>query len=222
MALKIIKPGSPKAASVRQFLFPDNAGDMPFQCDDPVVAPDPVEEPAPVACPVPDIDVSLIEKEAYQRGLLEGEKAGIRKAEQKLEPVLQRYADSLLEIGKLRSSLYVQVEREVVRLAIEVAKKIVHREIQVDRDIVRTLVHVALGHVSGKSAVTIHLNPDDYGYLLERRAELSEVEGRDVALLADNSIERGGCVIQTECGDIDARIEEKFREVERAFFEGGE
>ncbi|NLT66391.1 MAG: hypothetical protein GXX84_07280 [Acidobacteria bacterium] len=222
MALKIIKPGSPKAASVRQFLFPDNTGDMPFQCDDPVSAPAQVEEAAPVEPPVPEIDVSLIEKEAYQRGLLEGEKAGIHKAEQKLEPVLQRYADSLLEFGKLRSSLYVQVEREVVRLAIEVAKKIVHREIQVDRDIVRTLVHVALGHVSGKSAVTIHLNPDDYGYLLERRAELSEVEGRDVALLADNSIERGGCVIQTECGDIDARIEEKFREVERAFFEGGE
>ena len=79
MALKIIKPGSPKAASVRQFLFPDNTGDMPFQCDDPVSAPAQVEEAAPVEPPVPEIDVSLIEKEAYQRGLLEGEKAGIQR-----------------------------------------------------------------------------------------------------------------------------------------------
>jgi flagellar biosynthesis/type III secretory pathway protein FliH len=38
--------------------------------------------------------------------------------------------------------------------------------------------------------------------------------------VADKSVERGGCLVQTECGDVDARIEEQFREVERAFFEG--
>lgn len=133
---------------------------------------------------------------------------------------MRRYADSILELGKLRSSLYAQVEREVVKLAVEVAKKIVHREIQVDKDIIQTLVRVALSHVAEKSAVTVHLSPADYSYLLEQRAELSQSEGRDISLLADKSIERGGCLIQTECGDIDARIEEKFKEVEHAFFEG--
>jgi flagellar assembly protein FliH len=79
---------------------------------------------------------------------------------------------------------------------------------------------VALSHVAEKSAVTVHLSPVDYAHLLKQRSELSQTEGRDVSLLADNSIEQGGCLIQTECGDIDARIEEKFREVENAFFEG--
>jgi flagellar assembly protein FliH len=101
-----------------------------------------------------------------------------------------------------------------------VARKIVHREIQADPDIIQTLVRVALSHVAEKSAVTVRLNPVDYNYLLEQRAELSQAEGRDIVLLADKSVERGGCLIQTECGDIDARIEEKFREVEQAFFEG--
>lgn len=107
-----------------------------------------------------------------------------------------------------------------MKLAIAVAKKVVHREISVDRDIVQTLVHVALSRVAEKSGVTLCLNPEDYSYLLERKAELGQSEGRDIALLADKSIERGGCLIQTNCGDIDARIEEQFREVERAFFEG--
>jgi len=141
-------------------------------------------------------------------------------AEQKIEAVMRRYSESVLEIEKLRSFLYTQVEREVVRLAIEVSKKIVHREIQVDKEIVQTLVKVALSRVAEKSAVTIHLSPVDYSYLLAQRAELSQSEGRDISLLADKSIERGGCLIQTECGDVDARIEEKFREVEQAFFEG--
>jgi flagellar biosynthesis/type III secretory pathway protein FliH len=38
-------------------------------------------------------------------------------------------------------------------------------------------------------------------------------------LLADKGIERGGCLVETECGEIDARIEQRFREVERGFFE---
>jgi flagellar assembly protein FliH len=141
-------------------------------------------------------------------------------AEKKLEVALQRYGDAVVELGKLRAFLYAQVERQVVKLSMEVAKKIVHREIRADRDIIQTLVRVALGHVAEKSAVTIHLSPMDYNYLLEHRAELSQSEGRDISLLADKSIERGGCLIQTECGDIDARIEEQFREVENAFFEG--
>lgn len=125
-----------------------------------------------------------------------------------------------LEISRVRSALYAQVEREVVKLAVEVAKKIVHREIQADHEIIETLVRVALSHVAEKSAVTVHLSPVDYNYLLEHRAELAQSDGRDISLLADQSVERGGCLIQTECGDIDARIEEKFREVEHAFFEG--
>ena len=141
-------------------------------------------------------------------------------AEGKTEVVMKRYAESIMELSKLRSALYARVEREVVKLAIEVAKKIVHREIQADQEIVETLVHVALSHVAEKSAVTVHLSPTDYNYLLEHRAQLSQNEGRDISLLADQSIERGGCLIQTECGDIDARIEEKFREVEHAFFDG--
>jgi flagellar assembly protein FliH len=132
---------------------------------------------------------------------------------------MKRYAESLLEVEQLKRSLYAQSEQELVKLAIEVAKKIVHREIRADRDIIQTLVRVALSHIGEKSAVTVLLNPVDYAYLLEQRAELSQTEGRDISLLADKSIERGGCLIQTECGDIDARIEQKFQEVEHAFFE---
>ena len=166
------------------------------------------------------VDLSQLEKTAYENGFMLGEKAGLETAEKKVDAVMKRYAEAILEVGKLRSSLYPQVEREVVRLALEVARKIVHREIQADPDIIQTLVRVALSHVAEKSAVTVRLNPVDYNYLLEQRAELSQAEGRDIVLLADKSVERGGCLIQTECGDIDARIEEKFREVEQAFFEG--
>jgi len=106
-----------------------------------------------------------------------------------------------------------------VRLAIEVAKKIVHREIQADPEIVQTLVHVALSHAAERSPVTVRVHPLDHRAFLDKHPGWAEEsgDGREVVIVADKTIERGGCLIQTECGDVDARIEEEFREVERAF-----
>jgi flagellar assembly protein FliH len=226
MPSKIIKQGTARASSVQQLLFTESPAGQPALVEEPLwpeissMPVTPQRKAKTAEAPKPAVDLAQVEKTAYENGFSQGEKAGMEIAEQKIEAVMRRYAESILEVAKLRSSLYAQVEREVVKLAVEVAKKITHREIQADPDIIQTLVRVALGHVAEKSAVTVHLSPVDYSYLLEQRSELSQSEGRDISLLADKSIERGGCLIQTECGDIDARIEEKFREVEHAFFEG--
>jgi flagellar biosynthesis/type III secretory pathway protein FliH len=227
MAPRVIKQGTARASIVQQFSFAENAEiamplvETPMWPELPSIPVTTAGKTVPeIEAPSPAADLAHVEKNAYENGFRQGEKAGMEIAERKMEVVMRRYADAILEVNKLRSSLYVQVEHEVVKLAIAVAKKIVHREIQVDRDIIQTLVRVALSHVAEKSSVTIHLNPTDYNYLLELRAELSQSEGRDIALLSDKSIERGGCLIQTDCGDIDARVQEEFREVEHAFFEG--
>ncbi len=225
MASRIIKQGTARASSVRKLSFSDDfeAGSHSSEAQffQSLTIPDSARKDAAVSekargCA---LDAAEIEKSAYEKGFQQGEKSVKDLAERQLEAVMKRYAGAIFEIGKIRQSLYTQAEREAVKLAIEVAKKIVHREIQVDRNVIQTLVRVALTHIAEKSAVTIHLNPIDYNYLLEQREELSQVEGRDICLLADKSIERGGCLIQTECGDIDARIEEQFQEVENVFFE---
>ena len=165
-------------------------------------------------------DLARREQTSFDNGFAQGMKTGAEAAEQKMEAAIQRYSDAIAELKGLKKSLYMQVERDVVKLAVEVAKKIVHREIAVDPDIIRTLVRVALGHVTEKSPVTIQVNPVDYHYMMNSHAELSTTEGRDIVLVADNSIQQGGCIIQTDCGEVDARIDEKFREVEHAFFNG--
>lgn len=143
-------------------------------------------------------------------------------AEKKAETIMRRYGDSIRELGKYKVALYSQVEREVVQLAVEVARKIVHREIQADPEVIQTLVKVALDRVSGRSAVTVRVNPVDYNFLLDKNRGWIQEQGtgQEITLVADKSVERGGCLVQTESGDVDARIEEGFREVERAFFEG--
>ena len=227
MATRIIKKGTARASAAKPFSFSENVsavnepGEIPEWTDFPSlpVSASGAEASAPEASDDP-VDLAALEKAAYEKGLRQGEKAGIEEAERALEPAARRYAASVRELEGLRASLYAQAEREVVRLAIAIAEKIVRREVRLDPEIVQPLVHVALGRAAGKSPVTLCVHPDDYRTLLPGSAELSQSEGRDVALVADRTVERGGCLIRTDCGDIDARIEEQFRELERAFFEG--
>lgn len=227
MGLKLIKKHDRNAAQAKAVSFSENtpdveaagAADPPWmQAGRQVTGPERSQAGARPA------DPALVEKLAYESGLRQGEKAGMELAEKKVEAMMARYAQSIAELARLRSVLYARAEKEVVQLALEVARKIVHREIRADREIIQTLVRVALGHVAVKSPVTIRLHPDDYDYLVAQRARLAQDGGeeREIVLQADASIERGGCLIQTEAGDVDARIEEEFREVERAFFENGE
>ncbi len=234
MGVRIIKKGSFQDSEVRAVTFGDDVEQEEAGSDTPSVYAEVVHagvekaaaRPTPVSPAQPptlSVDVAQIEKNAYENGFRQGEKAGMEIADKKVTALMRSYAEAILALGKQRAALYAQVERQVVKLALETAKKIVHREIQVDKEIIQTLVKVALSHVAEKSAVTVHLHPIDYNYILDHRAELtgdSEGGGREIVLLADKSLHRGGCLVETECGNIDARIEEEFRELERGFFEG--
>jgi flagellar assembly protein FliH len=164
-----------------------------------------------------------LEKVAYDKGFQEGERAALETAEKKMEAVMKRYAEAITEIGSFRRLLYSQVEREVVRLALEAAKKIVHREITMDPEIVQTLIRVARDRVTAKSPVTVRVNPADYNLVQQGLSDATRAGAADASLVvvSDRTVGQGGCLIETEHGDIDARIEEEFREVEHAFFDGG-
>ncbi len=216
MALKLIRREDPSSSRIQALLFSESGC-----CQISEVAA-PQKRSATAAPLVPD--PAEIEKAAYESGFRQGEKAGLQMAEKKAEALMRRYADAIFAVERLKSQLFARAERDVVKLALEVARKIVHREIARDSEIIETLVKVALGHVAVKSAVTIRLHPVDYGWLLEHRSGITRGpdDDKEVILVADPAVERGGCLIQTECGDVDARIEEEFREVEHSFFDIGE
>jgi flagellar assembly protein FliH len=217
--LKLIKKQDQKAIYLRKLSFTEGPDDL-FPAP---AVPAWMEQVAAAKRPggqAPAQDPAHIEKAAYENGFRQGEKAGLEIAEKKAEVLMRRYAEAIEEIGKLKPALYKQAEREVVKLAVEVAKKIVHRDVHIDQEIVQTLIQVALRHVADRTAVTIHLHPMDYDFVLDQRAAAQRggEHDREIVLQSDKSIERGGCLIETECGDVDARIEEEFREVERTFF----
>jgi len=162
-----------------------------------------------------------IEKEAYEKGFSEGERAGRETGEKMVEAVLKQYTRTLEELKGLRRNLLTSSEREVVRLSLEVAKKVVKREACVDEELILALVRVALSRLADQSVMTVRVNPKDCQSILHHRESPGHRDSwhDGIKLVEDPLITRGGCLIETESGLIDARVEEQFREIEKGFFE---
>ena len=93
-------------------------------------------------------DLNEIEREAFEKGFAAGERSGMEMAERRIEVALKRFSKSLQEVARLRNEIVAHTEKDLVELALEIARKLVHREIQIDEEIIVTLVRVALERLS--------------------------------------------------------------------------
>jgi flagellar assembly protein FliH len=159
----------------------------------------------------------LIEREAGERVMLEARTAVHDQGAAEIEPMRVLLSESLEEIAMLREQIAAYAESEMVQLAVEIAKKIVRREVTVDREIVVSLARVALARLHNRALASVHLHPDDYEYVLAHRDRLGTATS--VKLVEDPMIGRGGCLIETDLGQVDARIEQQFNEIERGFLQ---
>lgn len=163
--------------------------------------------------------VAEIEASARERGLAEAQAVAQAQAQEELQLAVTDLRDQLTatldELAGLRTQMAAHAEHELVRLAVEIAKKVVQREVRVDREIVMTLARVALGRLHSRANATVRLHPDDYAYVWSHRERLNS-EGA-VEIVEDRSVGLGGCIVQSELGEIDARIEQQFAEIEHEF-----
>lgn len=157
-----------------------------------------------------------LEAESRQRGLVEGRASAAMEVAAAVEPVRSKLTQTLHELSELRPALAARAERELVRLALEIAKKVVQREVTTDPEIVLALSRVALGRLHSRAVATVRLNPEDYEYVNARLEQL-EARGASIEVVADRSVGRGGCIVESEMGDVDVRVEQQFREIERGF-----
>lgn len=130
------------------------------------------------------------------------------------EPLCSQFKETFAELAALRKTMTARAERELIRLSIEIAKTIVHREVTTDNEVVMTLVRMALSRLQNRTAARVVLNPEDFAYVNEHLERLETNHAID--LVSDPAIGRGGCLVQTDLGDVDARVEQQFAEIERS------
>jgi flagellar assembly protein FliH len=159
--------------------------------------------------------INELERVAREKAVAEVRAAIAAETASEAAGLQAQLAQTLEEVTELREQMATYAENEMVQLAIEIAKKIVRREVTVDREIVISLARVALARLHNRVLASVRLHPEDYQYVAAHREKLGTAS--TIKLIEDASISRGGCLIETDFGDVDARIEQQFNEIERGF-----
>jgi len=167
------------------------------------------------------------EERAYHNGFTDGKAQGINDGEdkgfelgtQKIEPLISSIKEALIQLDAIRKDTYQQVEKEVVDLALAIAQKVICREISTDPETVVCVAKEALAKVDDPGKIKIKMNPSDLQFINETQYQLSNLiaDVNHVTFEAEESIQSGGCIIETELGEIDARIEKQLQAVEESF-----
>lgn len=171
-----------------------------------------VPTPAPAAsAPAPaPLMSAVVEREVFARGYAEGERAGIEAAARQLEAQRARLGETLDDLGTLRRQLTHRVEREVVALALTVARRVIHREVTLDRELLLVMARVALDRLGDQAMATIRLHPDDEAAL---RASRGEWPPSDISVVTDASVKPGGCVVSSDLGLVDLGVDAQIHEL---------
>jgi flagellar assembly protein FliH len=148
-------------------------------------------------------------QEAYQRGLREGEAA----AQAAMQPVLDRMARSVDVLAGLRGRARREAEGDLLRLAIAIARRILHRELSVDPDAISGLIKVAIEKLQAQEIHRVRVHPDLEAAV--RRALESLSAGRSVQVTADRGRLPGDVVFEIERGSLDASVETQLMEIGR-------
>lgn len=147
-----------------------------------------------------------------------GAEYGCDQAKQELLPSLIAFANAGQTLIVFEERLISCHTPQLVRLALEIAEKIIRKTVQEDPQIIATTLERAKQEVTDAKQIRIWLHPRDFEVLREMRPELikiGEVAGRTIEVVASDELSRGGCRLETEIGIVDATIPTQIEEVHR-------
>ena len=153
---------------------------------------------------------SVVE-EARHHGHAEGLAAGLEEARTMLEPAAAALAEAVRGVAQQGDEFLLEAERAAVDLALQLAEKIVGAAIDADPEAVLGVIAGALRRATVRDHLVLEVNPADFELVHDLAEELAVRVGgvRRLDVIAERRVSRGGCVVRTEDGEIDARIEEQ-------------
>src|SRR5205085_3359197 len=156
-----------------------------------------------------------VEKQAFEQGYAEGERIGKQMGEKMVETVVKRYDNGIAKLVEAHKTLVEAMEEQTVRLALEIARKIVQRELTMDPDLVAALAAVALKRVSGHQTIALRVSRHDFARV---RVAVGVVNPA-VNVKDDATLERGDFVIETGQTFLDGKVSSQIDTIGRALFD---
>ncbi|MEQ8189110.1 MAG: FliH/SctL family protein [Candidatus Eremiobacterota bacterium] len=154
-----------------------------------------------------------------REGFEQGKNLGVEAGKQEAGAMMQQAMTLINRILEERRKVYEQVEPQVADLALKIAEKIINTEVTLNNEIVLNLIKSNLDKIKDREEIIVRVSQDDFPYVKEHEDELRKIlEGvKKFRIEADGVVDKGGCMLETNLGNLDSRIEFQLEIMKRAF-----
>jgi flagellar assembly protein FliH len=154
-------------------------------------------------------------EESIERGRSEGEASARQALNHQLETEMARAARLMDELIAAGPKLRRRAEEDMVRLAVAIARRVLHREITVDSEAILGLVKAAFARIDQREIVQVRTDATLMGAM--QRIIQTLDPGRKINLVVDAVLQPGSLILETSRGQLDASVETQLDEIQRGF-----
>ncbi len=142
----------------------------------------------------PEERIAQIEKEAFERGYKEGEKAGFEVGTEKAAKLIEALEKVLTELDGIRKKVLAELEPQVFELSVAIAKRIIRNELSQNTDNILNLIKEAMRKLERTGTVTVKIHPSFKELIEKHKPSLLEIQ-EDIRFDIDPSIEPSSPVV---------------------------
>ena len=152
---------------------------------------------------------------SYRYGFEDGKKIGIQDGRNDIQQSAMVLKEMVEKLGDYQTSLLRDADTAIAQLALSVAKSIIHREVQMDKELVARVARESLKLVEDRRHVSIKVHPSDWQYVKDYEGDiLGAAHGiKELEIKEDERVSPGGCVLETDSGILDARLDTQLDEI---------
>ena len=141
----------------------------------------------------------------YQDGYRDGQVALEAFKENFARQMAAQFGNLLASLDEQWSALEEQMALAVTRTAVQLARQVVRHELDTRPEIVAKVAQEAVNAiVLSARHLRVRVHPADQQHVTAGAGEA--LKARDVRIIADPAIEPGGCIVDSDLGQVDARI----------------
>jgi flagellar assembly protein FliH len=158
-------------------------------------------------------EITQREQQSFAAGYRKGESAGQEQAMARLDPVAEQLARTLVDLSQTRRKLRRDAEQDVVKLALAIGRRILHRELSMDPEAILGVVKAALEKLGEREVDRVRVNPENAGIVRKHLEEIGR--GERLEVVADPRLDRGAVIFETAQGHLDASVDTQLEEIQR-------
>lgn len=155
-------------------------------------------------------------REGLEAGEKQGRDAALAQYNAQIEKIEQRVASFLGQVEKSKREMIHNLEHLLLRFCFELTKKVIASEVETREDIILPVVKKCLNKIADREKLLIRISPSDEAVVSQRQDFWNSITERlqNVTIEPDERIEKGGCIVESNSGMVDARLGVQMEELE--------